>query len=69
MPIWFRKRVLARVAVEVSIKQKSLPAFANEVRRKSDQDDPHRSAHRNAFVHCAPSHSLFSRSRQSSARL
>jgi len=61
MPIWFRKCVLARPILSALV-------FAN-VRRRVTKDDPHRSAHRNAFVFCAPSHSLFSRSHQSSARL
>src|SRR6267154_5615197 len=32
MPIWFRKRVLARVAVGVSLKQHSLPAYDADYR-------------------------------------
>jgi hypothetical protein len=58
MPIWFRKRVLVRRGEYKTTS--TVPAFAN-VRRR---------VHCNAFVHYAPSHSLFSRSRrQSSARL
>jgi hypothetical protein len=51
MPIWSRKRVSARVVVEVSIKQHSLPAFAN-LRRRVTKTTPTvpRTAMRSFFV-------------------